>query len=75
MKKQLKLLTDKEKYAICNKYMKDKNGEYSGLTYTCRGLECPLSLQIGKELFCFKDIDYLEEKIKEYWNNEVDVDG
>lgn len=73
MKKQLKLLTDNEKYAICNKYMKDKNGEYSGLT--CRGLECPLRLQIGKELFCFKDIDYLEEKIKEYWNQEIDVDG
>ena len=73
MKKQLKLLTENEKYAICNKYMKDKNGEYSGLT--CRGLECPLSLQIGKELFCFKDIDYLEEKIKEYWNQEIDVDG
>jgi len=73
MKKQLKLLTDNEKHAICNKYMKDKNGEYSG--HTCRGLECPLSLQIGKELFCFKDIDYLEDLIKEYWNNEVDVDG
>jgi len=49
MKKQLKLLTENEKYAICNKYMKDKNREYSSLT--CRGLECPLSLQIGKELF------------------------
>ena len=62
MKKQLKLLTDNEKHAICNKYMD-------------RVKECPLSLQIGKELFCFKDIDYLEEKIKEYWNQEIDVDG
>ena len=72
MKKQLKLLTDEEKRKICDKYMKDKNREYSSLV--CRGLECPLSLQIGKELFCYKDMYYLENKIKEYWNQEINIE-
>lgn len=72
MKKQLKLLTDEEKRKICDKYMKDENGEYSSLI--CRGLKCPLSLQIGKELFCYKDMYYLEDKIKEYWNQEINIE-
>ena len=73
MKKQLKLLTDEEKRKICDKYMKDKNGEYSG--FYCRGLECPLSLEVENGLFCWKDMHVLEDKIKEYWNQEIDVDG
>lgn len=71
MKKQLKLLTDEEKRKICDKYMRDEDGNF-GLT--CRGLICPLRFHVGKELYCYKDIYILEERIKEYWNQEVDIE-
>lgn len=64
MKKQLKLLTDEEKRKICDKYVR-----------TCRRLICPLRFHVGNELYCYRDIHKLEDRIKEYWNQEVNTDG
>ena len=72
MKKQIKTLSDEEKYAICNKYMRDDEGNI--ISYYCRGLECPLSFVINDDIYCFKNIPALELKIKEYLDSEVDVD-
>ena len=71
MKKQLKLLTDEEKRKICNKYIRDENRN-SG--FTCKALICPLRFHVGKEAYCYKDIHNLEERIKEYWNREINVE-
>ena len=73
MKKQIKTLSDKEKYAICDKYMRDDEGNITG--YYCRGLECPLSFKINNNIYCFKDVPTLELKIKEYLDSEVDVNA
>lgn len=71
MKKQIKTLTNDEKYAICDKYMRDDEGNIN--SFYCRGLECPLSFLINDDIYCFKNIPALELKIKEYLDSEVDV--
>ena len=65
MKIQRKLLTSEQKQKICSK----TDGM---LTSGC--LECPLGIEIFGLIFCWKDINELQQRLKEYWDEEVEVD-
>lgn len=63
MKTKRKLLTQKQKDKICEKY---NNNEF------CDG--CPARALIGGELRCFSTVNNLENEIRAYWNGEVEID-
>lgn len=65
MKIQRKLLTSEQKKAICEQH-KD---EYD----LCKN-DCPLFIEIDHEDYCAKTICYLEQIIKDFWNEEVEVE-
>lgn len=66
MKKQRKLLTDEEKEKIC----KSRRG------VPCAGPDgrnwCPLFLGLGYNIFCYRDIDKLEQAIQNMHNEEIE---
>ena len=68
MKIQRKLLTKEQKKAICE--------EYRGRRKYCKD-GCPLTTYIGEEFVCcsprFESIQDLEQAIKDYWDEEVEV--
>ena len=66
MKIQRKLLTDEQKKTICEKHTKDSD-EKSCLD------SCPLILNIFGIEWCYKDVDGIEQAIKDYWNEEIEV--
>lgn len=65
MKKQRKLLTTEEKEKIC----KARRG-------TCAGPDgrnwCPLFLGLGHNIFCYRNIDKLEQIIQNMHNEEIE---
>lgn len=69
MKIQRKLLTEEQKAAICK--------EYWGKRKYCKD-GCPLRDYIGEEFVCcgpkLESVQDLEQSIKDYWNEEVEVD-
>ena len=75
MKTQRKLLTSEQKRAICDRYSEIWHED--GKRYC--GLECPLRADIlngiGERMDCScKHIGVIENSIKQYWNEEVEVD-
>lgn len=60
MKIQRKLLKKKLR-EICKK-----------VEYHC--YKCPMMFEFDDEPFCSEDVEQLEQAIKDYWNEEVEVD-
>lgn len=61
MKTQRKLLTDEQKKAIC----KNVSG------YHCN--RCPLMKEFDEEQRCIEDVKAMEDFIKDYWDEEIEV--
>lgn len=57
---QRKLLTEKQKI-MCAK-----------VEYHCD--KCPMRFEFDDESFCYKDVGRLERAIKDYWNEEIEID-
>lgn len=62
MKTQRKLLTDEQKKAICKSVSK----------YHCN--TCPLMKEFDEEQRCFEDVKAMEDFIKDYWNEEIEIE-
>ena len=64
MKIQRKLLTDEQKKAICKSIAK----------YHCD--KCPLSKEYKetREEYCYIEMKDLQEYIKNYWDEEIEVE-
>ncbi len=61
MKTQRKLLTDEQKKAICKSVSK----------YHCN--TCPLMKEFDEEQRCIEDVKAMEDFIKDYWDEEIEV--
>lgn len=59
---QRKLLTEEQKKAICKNVSK----------YHCK--ICPLMKEFDDAQMCIEDVKAMEDFIKDYWNEEVEVD-
>lgn len=68
MRKQRKLLTTEEKEKIC----KNRRG-------VCAGPDsrnwCPLFLGLGHNIFCYRNINVLEDVIQNMHNEEVEFNA
>lgn len=68
MKKQRKLLTDEEKEKICK--------SRRGVCASPDGRDwCPLFLGIPTNIFCYRNIDRLEQTIQNMHNEEVEFNA
>lgn len=67
MKTQRKLLTEEKMKEICT-----KNTELLSYGIYCKDA-CPLKVKIDGQYYCFKDMERLEQAIRDYWNEEVEV--
>lgn len=65
MKKQRKLLTMEEKERICQA----RHGRCTG------DQQCPLFVALNPIIFCYQDMDELEELIDKMHNEEVEYIG
>lgn len=61
MKIQRKLLTEEQKKAICK-------------SVTGRCSICPVMKEFDDARMCIEDVKAMEDFIKDYWNEEVEVD-
>jgi len=61
---QRKLLTTEQKSDICKKYYKEGTG--------CD--TCPLGVWILGEHFCIYNLNQVENAIKDYLNEEIEID-
>lgn len=62
MKIQRKLLTEEQKKAICKNVSK----------YHCN--TCPLMKEFDEEQWCIEDVKAMEDFIKDYWNEEIEIE-
>lgn len=60
MKVQRKLLTDEQKEKICKAY-----------GYHC--YKCPIMKEFDDSQRCIEDVKEMEDFIKEYWDEEIEV--
>lgn len=58
---QRKLLTEEQKNKLCGKY------------WTCIP-NCPMTFQCGGITYSCRDVKEIEKTIRDYWNEEVEVD-
>jgi hypothetical protein len=59
---QRKLLTEEQKKAICKSVSK----------YHCN--TCPLMKEFDEEPMCIEDVKAMEDFIKDYWNEEIEIE-
>lgn len=67
---QRKLLTAEQIKSICDENTKTDS---DGCMFCNR--ECPLKRMIGNTRYCVSDIKELEQEIKDYWNEEIEIGG
>ena len=72
MKIQRKLLTEEQKKKLCEEYMVSDSKEEMAITICFK--DCPLRITVGTNSYCINNIIKLEQIVKDYWNEEIEVE-
>ena len=66
---QRKLLTEEQKKSLCEEYMVSDSKERITICFK----DCPLRKTVGTNSYCINDIIKLEQIVKDYWSEEIEV--